>query len=62
MVDALTRVWVQPRSPGRVQLSLGGLRFSCEPAEAIDLARQLIAAVDALDEADDHPAHHRSTR
>jgi hypothetical protein len=35
-----------PDSGRPIRISLGSLRFSCEPDEAIELARQLVDAVD----------------
>ncbi len=43
------RVWVEPRSGGRVQIALGPHRYSAAPAGAVDLARQLLAAAEELD-------------
>ncbi len=40
---------------GRVQIQLGGIRFTATPDEAVELARKLIGAVDELRAASEVP-------
>jgi hypothetical protein len=47
------KAWAVRDSVRPVRIAFGTLRFSCEPAEAVELARMLVAAVDALKVKDD---------
>lgn len=54
--DLDATAWSQPGDPHRVQFRVGVTRYSATPAEARELARQLISAADTVEEGSDRGA------